>query len=57
MQFSGSYVQGRYGFAFGTASGGDLWLKNEAGVVLDLKAKRTRLMVSLGGDVVVIELK
>ena len=55
--FAGSYVQGRYGFAFGTASKGDLWLKNDAGVVLHLHAQRTGLMLSLGGDVVVIELK
>ncbi|HEX3984377.1 MAG TPA: hypothetical protein VHX12_11830 [Acidisoma sp.] len=55
--FAGSYVQGRYGFAFGTTSRGDLWLKNNDGVVLHLHAKRTGLMLSLGGDVVVIELK
>lgn len=55
--FDGSYVQGRYGFAFGTASRGDLWLKNNAGVVLHLRAKREGLMLSLGGDVVVIHLK
>ncbi len=56
-QFPGSYVQGRYGFAFGTASRGDLWLKNNNGVVLHLVAKRTGLILSLGGDVVVIGLK
>jgi hypothetical protein len=55
--FPGSYVQGRYGFAFGTASKGDLWLKNNAGVVLHLLAKREGLMLSLGGDVVVISMK
>jgi hypothetical protein len=53
-EFPGSYVQGRYGFAFGTESKGDLWLKNDAGVVLHLHAKRTGLMLSLGGDVVLI---
>jgi hypothetical protein len=52
--FAGSYAQGRYGFAIGTMSGGDLWLKNENGVVLHLHAKRTGLMLSLGGDVMVI---
>jgi hypothetical protein len=56
-QFGGSYVQGRYGFAAGTLSRGDLWLKNNDGVVLHLEAKRTGLMLSLGGDVVVIALK
>ncbi len=53
-QFPGAYGQGRYGFAFGDASGGDLWMKNENGVILHLKAKRTGLMLSLGGDAVVI---
>jgi hypothetical protein len=56
-QFPGTYVQGRYGFAFGDKSGGDLWLKNDNGVVLDLRAKRTGLMLSLGGDAVVISFK
>lgn len=56
-QFPGSYVQGRYGFAFGTTSRGDLWLKNNDGVVLHLHAKREGLMLSLGGDVVVITWK
>jgi hypothetical protein len=53
-QFPGAYGQGRYGFAFGDASAGDLWMKNENGVILHLKAKRTGLMLSLGGDAVVI---
>jgi hypothetical protein len=53
-QFPGAYGQGRYGFAFGDHSAGDLWMKNENGVILHLKAKRTGLMLSLGGDAVVI---
>jgi len=53
-QFPGTYGQARYGFAIGTESGGDLWLQNEQGVILHLKAKRTGLMLSLGGDAVVI---
>jgi hypothetical protein len=55
--FPGSYAEGRYGFALGTRSGGDLWLENENGVVLHLHAKRTGLMLSLGGDVMVITLQ
>lgn len=55
--FPGSYVQGRMGYAFGTKSHGDLWLKNDAGVVLHLAAKRTGLMLSLGGDVILIQMK
>jgi hypothetical protein len=54
LQFPGTYAQGRYGFAIGTMSAGDLWMKNENGVVLHLKAKRTGLMLSLGGDAVAI---
>ena len=56
-QFPGTYGQARYGFAIGTASGGDLWLQNEAGVILHLKAKRTGLMLSLGGDAMVISMR
>lgn len=55
--FPGSYAQGRYGFALGNASAGDLWMQNEAGVILHLKAKRTGLMLSLGGDAVVISMQ
>ncbi len=56
-QFAGSYAQGRYGFAIGETSRGDLWLKNDHGVVLHLNAKRTGLMLTLGGDVMVISFK
>ena len=53
-QFPGTYGQARYGFAIGKSSAGDLWMQNEAGVILHLKAKRTGLILSLGGDAVVI---
>ena len=56
-QFAGTYAQGRYGFALGNRSAGDLWLQNDAGVILHLKAKRTGLMLSLGGDAVVISMR
>lgn len=56
-QFAGAYAQGRYGWAVGTASGGDLWLQNESGVIMHLKAKREGLMLTLGGDAVVISMK
>jgi len=56
-QFAGDYAQGSYGYAFGTSSGGDLWLKNHNGVVLHLHAKRTGLMLSLGGDVIRINME
>jgi hypothetical protein len=54
--FAGAYAQGRYGFAVGNASAGDLWLQNRNGVVMHLVAKRQGLMLSLGGDAVVIEM-
>jgi hypothetical protein len=54
--FAGAYAQGRYGFALGSASAGDLWLQNGNGVVMHLVAKRQGLMLSLGGDAVVIEM-
>jgi hypothetical protein len=51
-RFPGIYGQGRYGFAIGRRSAGDLWLQNEAGVIMHLKAQRTGLILSLGGDAV-----
>ncbi|MFC7477733.1 hypothetical protein ACFQS7_25470 [Dankookia sp. GCM10030260] len=56
-EFPGAYAQARYGIALGTTSAGDLWLQNEAGVIMRLKAKRDGLMLSLGGDAVVISLR
>ncbi|WP_431268058.1 hypothetical protein [Dankookia sp. P2] len=56
-QFPGAYGQARYGFALGSASGGDLWLQNETGVIMHLKARRQGLMLSLGGDAMVISMK
>jgi hypothetical protein len=54
--FPGSYIQGRYGIALGTRSTGDLLLKNGSGVIMRLVAKRQGLMLSLGGDAVVIRM-
>jgi hypothetical protein len=56
-QFPGAYGQARYGFALGRASAGDLWLQNRAGVIMHLKAQRTGLMLSLGGDALVIAMR
>jgi hypothetical protein len=55
-QFSGAYAQARYGFVIGSTSAGDLWMQNESGVIMHLKAKRTGLMLSLGGDAVDIRM-
>jgi hypothetical protein len=56
-QFPGAYAQARYGYALGNKSGGDLWLQNGSGVIMHLHAKREGLMLTLGGDAVVIALK
>jgi hypothetical protein len=56
VTFPGTYGQARYGFAVGNLSGGDLWMQNQAGVIMHLKAKRTGLMLSLGGDAVHISM-
>jgi hypothetical protein len=55
-QFPGAYGEGRYGAVVDQASTGDLWLENNAGVVMHLKAKREGLMQSLGADVVDIRM-
>jgi hypothetical protein len=36
-QFPGAYGEGRYGAVVGQASTGDLWLENNAGVVMHLR--------------------
>jgi hypothetical protein len=53
--FAGAYVQGRYGAVVGSKSTGELWLTNANGVSLSLKAKRTGLALSLGGDAIYID--
>ncbi|MDB5377533.1 MAG: hypothetical protein JWR00_1979, partial [Rubritepida sp.] len=56
-RFPGAYAQGRYGFALGSRSGGDMWLQNEAGVIMRLVARREGLMLSLGGDAVLVSMQ
>ena len=56
-QFSGAYAAGQYGAVVGTASVGDIWLKNEHDVVLHLKAKREGLMLSVGADAIDIRME
>jgi len=55
--FPGAYAQGRYGLAVGDVSTGKLWLKNSHGVVIELKADREGLALSLGGDAIYINLE
>lgn len=54
-EFSGAYLQARYGLAIGQLSSGELWLENARGVAIYLKAKRRGLALSLGGDAVYID--
>lgn len=54
--FAGAYVQGRWGFALGDISKGELWIRNDNGVYLHLKAQREGLALSLGGDALYINL-
>ena len=56
-QFAGAYGQARYGAVAGDVSTGELWLQNSEGVYRHLKAKRSGLMLSLGGDVILIDFK
>jgi hypothetical protein len=53
--FEGAYAQARYGLVAGDVSTGELFLENSRGVALRLKAKRTGLALSLGGDAVYIK--
>jgi hypothetical protein len=53
-QFAGAYVQGRVGVTVGSSDNGGLWLQNDAGVVMQLKAKREGLALSLGGDAIYV---
>lgn len=53
--FAGAYGQARAGFAIGDVSSGKLWLQNARGVVLELKAEREGLALSLGADAVYIK--
>ena len=55
--FPGAYGQGRYGAVGRHSERGDLWLENPNGVVMHLKAKREGLMLSLGGDAVVVTMQ
>ncbi|MEX0808145.1 MAG: hypothetical protein WD044_05405 [Dongiaceae bacterium] len=55
-QFEGAYGQARYGAVVGDTSTGELWLQNSAGVYMHLQAERAGLMLSLGGDIIIIKL-
>jgi hypothetical protein len=54
--FPGAYLQGRWGFAVGDTSKGELWIKNDNGVYMHLKTERVGLALSLGGDAIYIKM-
>jgi len=54
-QFAGAYAQGRVGITVGSSDNGGLWLQNESGVVMQLKAQREGLALSLGADAIYIQ--
>lgn len=55
--FPGVFAEARAGAVVGEASIGHLWLQNEKGVVLHLKADREGLALSLGADGIVIKME
>ncbi|MCG7360380.1 hypothetical protein MHZ93_03795 [Roseomonas sp. ACRSG] len=57
QDFAGTYGRARAGYAIGDVSGGGMWMENGAGVVLRLRTRREGLMLSLGGDVMVISFR
>ena len=56
-RFPGAYAQARYGFALDRAGGGELWLQNDPSVIMRQNARREGLMLSLGGDAMVISMR
>jgi len=55
--FPGGYGQARTGIAVGDQGRGNLWLQNDRGVVMKLKARREGLALSMGADAVFINFK
>lgn len=53
-QFPGTYGQTRVGVTVGSSDNGGLWLQNESGIVMQLKAKREGVALSLGADAIYI---
>jgi hypothetical protein len=56
-QFGGTYAQARVGAVFADRSIGEMWLQNDAGVIIRLRTRRTGLMLALGGDAVQITMR
>lgn len=56
-KFPGMYGEARTGYAAGDKGSGKLWLKNNDGVVLELKGKGKGIGLTLGADAVNISYK
>jgi hypothetical protein len=56
-RFPGTYAQARVGAVAADRSIGEMWLQNEAGVIMRLRARRTGLMLALGGDAVRVTMR
>jgi hypothetical protein len=54
--FGGVYGQAGASYALGQQSAGTLWLENRKGVHLHLKAEREGIILSIGGDGVIIKM-
>jgi hypothetical protein len=54
--FGGVYGQASASYALGKQSAGTLWLENPKGVHLRLKAEREGIILSVGGDGVIIKM-
>ena len=54
--FGGVYGQAGASYALGQESAGTLWLENTKGVHLHLKAEREGIILSIGGDGVIIKM-
>ena len=55
--FAGIYGQARAGAVAGDVSAGGLWLTNTNGVTISLDGEREGLMLSIGADGIIIEMK
>ena len=56
-QFPGTYAQARGGVVLGEQGSGELWLQNESGVIMRLRAVRRGLMLSFGADAMIVTLQ
>lgn len=55
--FPGAYVQLKEGWAVGNQGSGNVWLRNDKGVTLQLATRRQGLQLSFGADGVLIGFK